>query len=178
MTLPTSNRTTTRPPRLWEGPVHFPRRSDGCEPGDIPVPNEASTVRAAMDATDIAAEVERRQRARLKRAPGPGPKPSPWTHVPLADLFAQAGNRVHRRGDGLAESGHEPFHGSKSGRCVLIDPATGRWWCRSCRTSGDAARLLMDLRGCSYSQAETWMARHYGPPADRPTRPRPRWLKA
>ena len=113
-----------------------------------------------------------RQLARLRwrpvRPPSP-PRPSRWAHVPLADLFAEQGNRLHRRGDGRIESGHEPIHGSRSGRCVLIDPLLGRWWCRSCRRGGDAAGLVMDIHGCGYRQAAARLAAQHGPPsASRP----------
>ena len=129
-------------------------------------------------------EVARRQLVRLMRGHRPAndaaPQPSPWAHVPLTDLFAEQGNRVHHRNDGRLESGHEPVHASKSGRCVLIDPTAGRWWCRSCHTSGDAAGLVMSLHGWPYGQAAAWLALRY----DRPARPSPRrrrrvaWLEA
>src|SRR3712207_7913895 len=51
------------------------------------------------------------------------------------------------------ETGHEPLHGSRSGRCVVISVDVGRWWCRSCRRSGDAATHLADVLGCSYAEA-------------------------
>ena len=90
-----------------------------------------------------------------------------WGHVPLIDLFEQAGNRVHVRSGGRAESGHEPMHGSKSGRCVTIDPDRGLWYCRSCRTGGDAVRLVMQIRGGVYSASVKWLIETYGPPTRR-----------
>lgn len=52
---------------------------------------------------------------------------SRWVHVPLADLFAATGNPLYPRNGDHLETGHEPVHGSKSGRCVFIDPGKGRW---------------------------------------------------
>jgi DNA primase len=83
--------------------------------------------------------------------------------VPLEELFAPY-NPVYARGDGKVECGHEPFHGSKSGRCVLIDTAAGRWWCRSCCQSGDAAAFIMATKGWTYVQAAQWLEERYGPP--------------
>jgi len=85
-----------------------------------------------------------------------------WGHVPITDLFVEAGNRLYPRTSGQVETGHEPVHTSKSGRCVLIDPAAGRWWCRSCRTGGDASGLLMSLHGRNYQQATVYLIEHYG----------------
>ena len=130
--------------------------------------------RMLAEADPLIRELARRQLGRLgaRRLRASVPvAPSRWAHVPLADLFAEQGNRLHRRGDGRAETGHEPIHASRSGRCVLIDPLLGRWWCRSCRRSGDAARLVMDLRGCSYRQAAARLAAEHGPPRDS----RPDW---
>jgi len=58
------------------------------------------------------------------------------------------------------------MHSSKSGRCVILDPAAGRWWCLSCRRSGDAASFLMALRGWPYRRAALWLTERYGAPAD------------
>jgi hypothetical protein len=132
---------------------------------------------ALAGADPVAREVAARQLARLRssgRRGSPRSTPSRWRHVPLAELFAEQANRVHHRSDGMLESGHEPVHASRSGRCVLIDPGLGRWWCRSCRKSGDAARLVMELRGCSYAPAAAWLAGRYGPPPGRPGRAKAR----
>ncbi len=105
---------------------------------------------------------------------------SAWVHVPLADLFAEQGNQIHRHSDSSLESGHEPLHGSNSGRCVLLDLDRGRWWCRSCRQSGDAPIYVMAVRGRGHRAAAAWLAERYGPPAGQPARRQPRrrrWLE-
>ena len=125
--------------------------------------------RRDVRAADIVARVvARRQLARLDRSRPAQPSarlPPGWNHVPLVDLFAEfGGNRIFRRADGRFEAGHEPLHGSKSSRCVLIDPLVGRWWCRSCRRSGRAPAYVALVQGCSYRDACRWLAERYGPP--------------
>lgn len=128
-----------------------------------------------------AAIVAERQRVNLARArehphTATPAWPSCWAHVSLADLFEKSGNVVHHRGDGRAECGHEPHHASKSGGCVLLDSATGRWWCRSCGQRGDAATFVTSLHGWTYRQAAAWLTQHYGAPVGdgRTTRKAPR----
>ena len=127
---------------------------------------------AMLDAPDpLKRELARIQLARLRGRPRRAPAPitrSRWAHVPLTDLFVQQGNRVRHRNDGRFETGHEPMHASKSGRCLIVDPTLGRWWCRSCRRGGDAPAYVMDARGWSYRQAAAWLERRYGRPAGPP----------
>ena len=127
--------------------------------------------RDARAADTVAREVARRQLARLDRAAPVQPRqlpPSRWAHVPLADLFAELGrNHLYHRADGLLECGHEPLHASTSSRCVLIDTLIGRWWCRSCRRSGQAPTYVADVQGCSYRQACRWLVERYGAPLPR-----------
>jgi hypothetical protein len=124
--------------------------------------------RYTMPSADrIAREVARRQRARLARTAAPARRdrrPSRWSHVPLAELFTQAGNQVYARGNGNLETGHEPVHTSKSARCLQIDPASGYWWCRGCRRGGDAIAAVRGLLGLEYRAAVAYLTRHYGRP--------------
>ena len=125
----------------------------------------------ADDPDPLVRAVAQRQLARLGRLTHSGrdaaatSAPSRWRHVPLVELFEQAGNTVVARSGGRFESGHEPLHRSKSGRCVLIDPSPGRWWCRSCRQGGDAIALVVALRSWTYGRAACWLTSRYGPPA-------------
>jgi hypothetical protein len=123
----------------------------------------------------LTAEVARRQQAKLRAAQAPRTTaphwtPSRWLHVPLVELFADAGCRVYIRSNGRLETTH-PTHASKSGRCLEADPTAGRWWCRSCRRSGDAATWLQDLHGWRYPEAAAWLLAQYGPPAGSTPRP-------
>lgn len=92
------------------------------------------------------------------------PRTSRWAHVPIADLFHAAGNAAYERANGKIETGHEPLHSSKSGRCVVIEPEAGLWWCRSCRHGGDAAAFVMALHGWPYPRASVWLKERYGLP--------------
>jgi DNA primase len=65
------------------------------------------------------------------------------------------------------ETGHEPLHHSKSGRCVVINATEGTWYCRSCRKGGDAASFLMQHRGATYKVAVAYLRDRYGT-AERP----------
>jgi len=91
-----------------------------------------------------------------------------WTHVSLTDIFQLAGNRLHPRPNGTVDCGHEPCHGSKSGRCVTIDPTSGRWFCRSCRQGGDLVAAVQSLFGLDYWGAVQWLSERYGVPVSRP----------
>jgi hypothetical protein len=145
-------------------------------PGDAASPQSSNDLRdvyrarAAAAADPIARATALRQLAALERAASgrsaePAARPARWAHVPIAALFEAAGNRVLRRSNGLLECGHEPVHASRSGRCLIIDPASGRWYCRSCRRGGDAIDALRSLRGWDYRQAADWLTARYGPPA-------------
>jgi hypothetical protein len=121
---------------------------------------------ADLDATDRA--IAQHQLARLsphRKLLTGAAAPSRWRHVPLAALVAQAGNALHQRSNGTFVSGHEPRHGSRSGTCLVIWPDEGRWWCSSCRTSGDAAGWLMQLHGCTAGEAAAILRERYGDPA-------------
>jgi hypothetical protein len=112
-------------------------------------------------------QLGRAQLARLDRATHSTTEahaPSPWAHVPLADLFREAGNDLHERPGGRSETGHEPVHRSSSGRCVVLETGRGVWWCRSCRRGGDALTLLMQFHGWSAARAIIWLLDRYGAP--------------
>ena len=117
---------------------------------------------------DTAAEVARRQAARLSRkvAAGSTPRghPSPWAHVPLRTLFEEAGNAVFDAGGGELETGHRPFHTSRSGRCLRLNPKLGLWFCRGCNAGGDALTYWMARHGLSRHKAAEQLAARYGAP--------------
>jgi hypothetical protein len=123
--------------------------------------------RLAQSADPTERAVARRQLAQLRSRPRratPAPV-SAWQHVPLAALFEQAGNGLTKRADGTVQCGHEPVHGSRSGSCVIVWPAEGRWWCSSCRRAGDAVQAVMSLQGCGYRAALARLIDRYGAPA-------------
>jgi hypothetical protein len=59
---------------------------------------------------------------------------------------------LRHRGNGTAV-GNCFGHGSKSGACLVVWPAEGRWWCSSCRRGGDATAWVALTEGISYAQA-------------------------
>jgi hypothetical protein len=151
-------------PPAWEREIE---RQDESDPGEEPETTEPAIQDVATVDRLIAAEVRRRQSARRTQRVGHGAtgtmRPSRWVHVPLAQLFAAAGNRLSVRGNGVIECAHEPLHASKGGRCVAINPTTGLWWCRGCRRGGDAVTLVMDLEGCSAKEARARLTARFGP---------------
>ena len=135
------------------------------------------STRPRTTVADLYEEVRHRQQARLERKAAdrglPRGRRRPWAHVTLAELFREAGNVVHETShDRELETGHQPFHGSKSGRSVRIDTASGLWYCRGCRRGGDALTYWMARYGLSRTNAAEQLAARYGAP--RATRPRPR----
>ena len=70
-----------------------------------------------------------------------------------AHVFAQHGNTLEVTGSGF-ETGHEPVHTSKSGRCVTIDSTKDCWYCRSCMMGGGLVQALMSLEGMSQVEAQ------------------------
>ena len=59
---------------------------------------------------------------------------------------------LHERGNGIYE-GPCPWHGSRSGRCLVTLPDEARWWCRSCRRGGDVVAWVALTRGVSFAAA-------------------------
>jgi hypothetical protein len=114
------------------------------------------------------------------------PSKSKWANIPLTEIFQLAGNRLYPRSNGTVDCGHEPCHGSKSGRCVVIDPGSGRWYCRSCRRGGGVIAAVQSLFGLNYQEAAQWLSERYGVPvnhrvvlpADTPYAIREAWYKA
>ena len=90
---------------------------------------------------------------------------SAWLHVPLGELFKQAGNVLIARTNGRIVCGHEPVHSSRSGNCLVIWSQEGRWFCTSCRAGGDAIQAVRSLEGVSYPVAIARLTSRYGAPA-------------
>lgn len=88
----------------------------------------------------------------------------PWRHVPLVELLGVLGASNIEEGGERVQSGHDWAHGSKSGACLVAWPSEGRWWCSSCKRSGDVVGLVRDARGLPYGAAVEWLTARYGPP--------------
>jgi hypothetical protein len=66
--------------------------------------------------------------------------------VDLVALVAQVVGPLQRRGDGT-QVGPCAWHASRSGTCLVVWPAEGRWWCWSCRRGGDAIGWVALVEG-------------------------------
>jgi hypothetical protein len=101
------------------------------------------------------------QLARLARAATPPPACGSManqtsveankTSVDLLTLVDAVVGPLHRRRHGTAV-GRCPWHGSRSGTCLVVWPAAGRWW-RSCRRRGDAVGWVALVEGISRAAA-------------------------
>jgi hypothetical protein len=87
-----------------------------------------------------------------------------WAHVPLAELFREAGLEIRPKKDGKFQAPHSFKHGSKSGFPLVIWE-DNRWWCSSCYASGDAADFLVKTgKAADVAEAERILLERYGPP--------------
>jgi hypothetical protein len=87
-----------------------------------------------------------------------------WGHVGGADLLAHLGASGAADRGTRVQGGHDWAHGSRSGACLVLWPTEGRWWCSSCRRTGDVVALVRDALGLGYDAAVTWLVARYGPP--------------
>ena len=46
-----------------------------------------------------------------------------------------------------------PWHASRTGACLVVWPAEGRWWCSSCKRVGDLAMWTSLIEGTDYATA-------------------------
>jgi hypothetical protein len=87
-----------------------------------------------------------------------------WSHVPLAELFREAGLEVRPKKDGKVQAPHSFRHDTKSGFPLVIWE-DNRWWCSSCFASGDAADFLVEAgKAADRAEAERILLERYGPP--------------
>lgn len=93
------------------------------------------------------------------------------TAVDLLALVEAVVGPLQRRRSGTAV-GRCPWHGSRSGTCLVVWPAAGRWWCSNCRRSGDAAGWAALIEGISYAAARRRLRLPPRAPAPRATRRR------
>jgi hypothetical protein len=70
----------------------------------------------------------------------------------LRVLVEQVVGPLHERPSGDLE-GACPWHASSSGRSLVVFADGARWWCRSCRRGGDAAKWLALIEGITVAEA-------------------------
>jgi hypothetical protein len=98
-----------------------------------------------------------------------------WYHADLVLLFSEAGSELKPAKNGKTYKGGHPYqHDSQSGTCLVAWPEEGRWWCSSCKASGDAADLLVDVgKAPDRQEAERILTERFGPPYTKERPPLP-----
>ena len=70
----------------------------------------------------------------------------------LVALVESAVGPLHRQSSGDLE-GPCPWHGSQSGRCLVVFADGEAWWCRSCRRGGDGVAWVAAFEGVPVAEA-------------------------
>jgi putative DNA primase/helicase len=88
-----------------------------------------------------------------------------WKHVDILLLFREAGVDLTPGKDDVYRGSHTYRHSSRSGKSLVVWPKAARWYCSSCKVSGDAADLLVDCgRAENRADAERILTERFGPP--------------
>jgi DNA polymerase-1 len=108
-------------------------------------------------------EIER-ELAHREGRPGAGARPrgNRWPQVDLVALLRESGCTLREKAPGKWVGDHPQKHGSKSGECLVVWPAAGRWHCTSCKAGGDAADWVAHLEGISYAEAAAQLEARFG----------------
>ena len=119
----------------------------------VPLAAHYRELLASSDPTskDLAREQLRRLTGAAKR------EGTPWEYNPapddrLAAVIEAVVGPLAPRSDGR-RVGPCPWHGSRTGTCLVIWPAEGRWWCSSCKRGGDLVQWVALIEGIDYQQA-------------------------
>ncbi|HVA90645.1 MAG TPA: CHC2 zinc finger domain-containing protein [Chloroflexota bacterium] len=100
-------------------------------------------------------DLAREQLRRLSGAIKPEGTPRENNATPddrlLAAIVAVVGP-LAPRSDGR-QVGPCPWHGSRTGSCLVVWPAEGRWWCSSCKRGGDLVKWTSLIEGIDYATA-------------------------
>jgi hypothetical protein len=108
--------------------------------------------------------LEAEQVRRWGRAAEAQGTPSRWAPVPLLELIREDNPTIVQKAPGKHVTGHQPLHGSRSGQCLVVWTAEGRFWCSSCGKRGDAVTWVMQTRGLTFPEATTELIARYGAP--------------
>jgi hypothetical protein len=81
----------------------------------------------------------------------------------LQALLEAGGNVPLRwRGADCFQTGHRPFHESKSGTCLVVWVNTGTYWCSSCHAVGGAIEWVAAWKGISRRRAQLVLGQKVG----------------
>jgi hypothetical protein len=121
----------------------------------------------------LARRVAAAQLASLERVTNPRPVAEPVGHG--AELVARIESVVGplRERPNNVLNGPCAWHASKSGTCLVVWPTEGRWWCSSCRRSGDLVTWVVLTEGISFSEARKQLG-FPRPPRRRVVKQRPK----
>jgi hypothetical protein len=98
----------------------------------------------------IAAEQLKRLSSLTRHSATPPTTESP--EVSVLELIEGVVGHLQVRPNGDRE-GPCPWHGSRSGRRLVVFAGGHRWWCRSCHRGGDAVAWTAQMEGIPYSAA-------------------------
>ena len=87
----------------------------------------------------------------------------------LTVLVETAVGPLYRQSGGDLE-GPCPWHGSQSGRCLVVFVGGEAWWCRSCRRGGDVVAWVAAFDGVPVAEARRRLGLPSRAPAQRPRR--------
>jgi hypothetical protein len=109
----------------------------------------------------------RRQSARLDRQQTDAEDTERFSIRPyrqqLQALLEAGGNPpVRWRGEACYQTGHRPFHASKSSTCLVVWLETGTYWCSSCNAIGGAIEWVSAWKGISRRRAQLALAQKFG----------------
>jgi hypothetical protein len=105
-------------------------------------------------------------REQLRRLAGAAKQDqTPWEHTAdpddrLVAAIESVVGALAGRSDGR-RVGPCCWHGSRTGECLVVWPAEGRWWCSSCRRGGDLVQwtALVDGTDCGTARRKLRLPR-------------------
>jgi hypothetical protein len=84
----------------------------------------------------------------------------------LVVLVESAVGPLHHQSGGDLQ-GPCPWHGSQSGRCLVVFADGEAWWCRSCRRGGDVVAWVAAFEGVPIAEARRRLGLPRRAPAQR-----------
>ncbi len=138
----------------------------------MPLAPLAEQYRKMLSSSDLATrDLAREQLRRLAGAAKQSTSPQEHTANPddrLIGAIEAVVGPTTSRSDGR-RVGPCPWHGSRTGECLVVWPAEGRWWCSSCKRSGDLVQwtALIDGTDCGTARRKLRLPRLNAGTSDR-----------